>query len=59
MSRTGRHCSNREFDGAQELAKARKDANAASREAHDDTKYAGPKFVTAGKPKHTTPTVKD
>ena len=39
--------------------KARKAANSASREAHDDTKYAGPKFVTAGKPKHTTPTVKD
>ena len=39
--------------------KARKAANSASREAHDDTKSAGSKFVTAGKPKHTTPTVKD
>ena len=39
--------------------KARKDANDKSREANSDTKYAGSKFVTAGKPKHTTPTVKD
>ena len=39
--------------------KARKAANGASREAHSDTKMAGSKFVTAGKPKHATPTVKD
>ena len=39
--------------------KARKAANSASREAHFDTKMAGSKFVTAGKPKHPTPAVKD